>query len=98
MSLKWAALAIAVLGLGIASYGIWRQLESPPRVLSTGNILVEDGPGKRRLLTRSMAIGRNVVMEVELPNGTWIDCGGDCPDAARKATVGFWDEQRKNRR
>ena len=98
MSLKWAALAIAVAGLGIVAYGISQQLESPPRVLSTGNIVVDAGNGKRRLLTRSMAVGRAVRMEVELPNGTWIDCGGDCPDAARRATVGFWDEQRKNRR
>lgn len=101
MKLKWAAIGIAVLGLGIASYGIYQQLANPMRVLSVGNIVVDDprgGTEKKRLVTRTIANGPIVRSEVELPNGTWLDCGGDCAATVRKATIDFWDEQRKNRR
>lgn len=100
MSLKWAAIGIAVLGLIIAGYGIVGQIINPPRTLSVGNIEVR-GPGaigKKQLLTRTVAVGSIVRSEVELPNGTWIDCSGDCRAAARKATVEFWDAQRKDKR
>lgn len=102
MSLKPFALAIAIAGLGMASYGIWQQVASPPRLLSVGNVDVADPRGgdvkKVRLVTRAVAIGKIVRSEVELPNGTWVDCSGDCADAARKATIDFWDEQRKGKR
>jgi hypothetical protein len=102
MSLRWVVIAIAVGGLGMASYGIWQQIANPPRVLSVGNVEVADPRGgdvkRMRLITRTVAVGKIVRSEIELPNGTWIDCGGDCPDAARKATIDFWDEQRKNKR
>ncbi len=102
MSLKWVATAIAIVGLGMAGYGIWQQIANPPRVLSVGNVDVADPRGgdvkKVRLVTRSVAVGKTVRSEVELPNGTWIDCSGDCADAARKATIDFWEEIRKSRR
>ncbi len=102
MSLKKAAIGIAIVGLAMASYGIWEQIANPPRVLSVGNVEVPDPRsrnGKKvRLLTRTVSVGKVVRAEVELPNGTWIDCSGDCATAVKKATVDFWDEQRKNRR
>lgn len=102
MSLKPFAIGIALLGLGMASYGIWQQISNPMRVLSVGNVDVADPRGgdvrKVRLVTRAVAIGKIVRSEVELPNGTWIDCGGDCADAARKATIGFWDEKSRNKK
>ena len=102
MSLKKAAIGIAIIGLAMASYGIWQQIANPPRVLSVGNVEVPDPRSrsgkKARLLTRSIGVGKTVRAEVELPNGTWIDCSEDCATAARKATVDVWDDQRKNRR
>lgn len=102
MSLKWAAVGIAALGLGMAGYGLWTQIFNPPRTLSVGNVEISDPRNRKtpkiRLLTRTVAIGKYVRTEVELPNRTWIDCSGDCAAAARKATVDFWDEQRKSKR
>jgi hypothetical protein len=99
MSLKWAAIGIAIVGLGMAGYGIWQQIMYPQRTLSVGTIELPD-PRRRdqrpiRLVTRTVAIGSTVRTEVELPHGTWIDCSGDCPAAARKATFDFWKEQKK---
>ena len=84
MSLKPFATGIASVGLGMASYGIWQQISNPMRVLSVGNADVADPRGgdvrKVRLVTRAVAIGKLVRSEVELPNGTWVDCGGDRGD------------------
>jgi hypothetical protein len=31
--------------------------------------------------------------QVQLPRGTWIDCGRNCTDTLRRATVDFWEAQ-----
>lgn len=31
--------------------------------------------------------------QVRLPRGTWIDCGRDCSETLRRATVDFWESQ-----
>jgi hypothetical protein len=102
MSLRWVAVAIGIVGLGIVAYGMVMRLQQPPRILSVGTIEVADPASKtgakRRLLTRVLMAGGVQLTEVELPNGTWIDCSADCADAARKATVDFWDDQQKRRR
>jgi hypothetical protein len=102
MSLKWAAAAIAALGAAAVGYGLWLQSKDPPRTVSVGTVEIPDprrnDGGKMRLLTRVQAVGGIARAEVELPNGTWIDCGGDCAGAVHKATAGFWDEQQKKRK
>ncbi len=101
MSMKWAAAGIALLGLGLAGYGTWLRYQDPARVISEGSIEVAvpgTATGKIRLPTRRVTAGGVTLLEVELPNGTWIDCGGDCASAARKAGPDFWDEQQKRRK
>lgn len=99
MSLKWAAVAIGIAAVGIGAYGILYKLANPPRIVSVGNVEIENHEGQRiRLVTRTVASGSILASEVELPNGTWIDCSADCAAAARKATVDFWNEQRKSKR
>jgi hypothetical protein len=102
MPLKWAAIGICGIGIAIAAYGTWMRVAYPPRVVSTGTIEVVNanrpGAEKVRLLTRVLSAGNVTLSEVELPNGTWIDCGGDCASAARKAGPDFWDEQQKKKR
>jgi hypothetical protein len=34
--------------------------------------------------------------QIELRNGTRIDCEGDCKNTLREATVDFWDTMREN--
>jgi hypothetical protein len=101
MSLKWVAAAIAAGGLAVVGYGTWMRIQHPAEVLSEGAIEVAD-PGKTaariRLRTRTVAVGGVRMQEIELPNGTWIDCSGDCAGAARKAGSDFWDERQKRSR
>ena len=101
MSLKWVAVAIALVGAGIVGYGTWMRMQHPARVLSQGSVEVlvrGTDTGKVRLPTRRVAVGGVTLDEVELPNGTWIDCSGDCANAARKVGPDFWDEQQKRRK
>ncbi len=30
-------------------------------------------------------------LEVQLPGGTWVDCGRNCGDALRRETIDFWE-------
>ena len=101
MSLKWVAVAIAPAGAAIVGYGTWMRVQNPARVISQGSVEVlvrGTDTGKVRLPTRRVAVGGVTLDEVELPNGTWIDCSGDCASAARKVGPDFWDEQQKRRK
>jgi hypothetical protein len=100
--MKWAAWLIAALGLGIVAYGTLMRRIDPPKVIREGKIDIADpkdggkgGGSKVSFRTRTVQGGGIVTEQVELPGGTWIDCGGDCRDAVRKATTDFWEEQRK---
>jgi hypothetical protein len=98
MRLKWVAIAIALLGVFIVSYGTWMRTKHPAQVISEGSVevaLSRTSTGKVRLPTRRVATGGVTLEEVELPNGTWIDCGGDCANAVRKVGPDFWDEELK---
>ena len=98
MSLKWAAVGIALLGIGIITYGTWMRYQYPARVISEGSIEVVlrgTDKGKVRLPTRKVATGGVTLEEVKLTNGTWIDCAGDCARAVRRAGPDFWDEELK---
>ncbi len=80
MSLKWVAIALALIGFGLVGYGTWMHYKDPSRVISQGSIEVVvrgTATGKVRLPTRRVATGGVTLEEVKLPNGTWIDCGGD---------------------
>lgn len=97
MAMKLAAALVAVIGLGLVGYGIWYHSQHPARVIATGSVRVEEKRGGRMLVlkTRSLEIGTIRKQELELPNGTWIDCGGDCADAVKRGHTEFWEEQQR---
>lgn len=100
MPLKIAALLIAVLGLAIATAGIWYHRYHPREVVSTGHLVVSSrrpsGP-MHILRTRAVTVGAVRLDEIEMPNGTWIDCSGDCRRAAQDAGPDFWEAQARDR-
>lgn len=102
MNLRHAPYLIALLGLAIVAWGLWNEHAHPPRVIASGAIEVDNihgaTPGRLRLATRTLEIGTVRRLEIELPNGTWIDCAGDCPRAVRSALTAIWDEQQKRSR
>ena len=95
-----AAVAIALV-LGMLGFGLWYSWRHPREIVATGTVVVQSGRvggSATTLKTRDVAINKVVFKEVELPNGTWIDCAGDCAAAARDAGEGFWDKQARERR
>jgi hypothetical protein len=90
-----AAFIVAVLG-----FMFWYQRQHPREIVGTGAIELAGvrGSGRVTLKTRDVAINGVVFKEIEMPNGTWLDCAGDCAKAAREAGDGFWTAQTNNRR
>jgi hypothetical protein len=56
-------------------------------------------PGKTvTLRTRDVAAAGTTFHEVELPNGTWIDCGADCAETVRREHLDLWETKREEGR
>ena len=92
------AVTIALV-LGVLGLALWYGQQYPRRIVSEGMVWVGRGGGKlQRLRTRDVRIGDVTLREVEMPNGTWLDCDGDCAKAAHEAGAGFWDKQNRERR
>ena len=95
MSPKIMALLLAIAMVIVAAYGIWYHRVHPREIIRQGSIAIEtkgdNGPVKTSARTRTVRVGAVVLNEVELPGGTWIDCGGDCLAAYRQGTTDFWD-------
>jgi hypothetical protein len=98
--MKWAFWLIGALGLGVVVYGTYMRRIDPLTVIGESKIEVADPKGSAAKVVfriRTVRGGGFTTEQVELPGGTWIDCNGDCRDTVRKATVDFWDEQRKKK-
>jgi len=95
--MKLAPALLALLMIAVAAYGIWHQRRHPLRVIATGSVRVEDARARRTLTlrARTIEIGSVRKQEVELPGGTWIDCGGDCVAAVKRGYTEFWEHQER---
>ena len=59
----------------------------------SGSMYVEDG------LIPAIAEGAGTTFrDVELPGGSWIDCGGDCAETVRREHLDFWETKREEGR
>lgn len=99
--MKAAPDLIALLMAGVLAYGLYLHAEHPRRVTGHGQVTAKSRhtPGKSvTLRTRDVAVGGTRVREVELPGGTWIDCGGDCAEAARREHLDLWETKREDGR
>jgi len=88
--------AVVALVLGVLGFALWYSQQYPREIVAQGSVRVTSpraGGGTVTLRTRDVSINKAVFKEVELPNGTWIDCAGDCARAAREAGDGFWQKQ-----
>jgi hypothetical protein len=101
MSGRMMGVIAAALVLAVLAFGLWYQNQYPRQILRMGSITVEakrGGVQRLTLKTRDVQIRNTVFQEVEMPNGTWIDCAGDCRRAAHEAGDGFWEKLEKERR
>ena len=91
----------AILVLAVLAFGLWYQQQYPRQILHTGSIAVDakrPAGARMTLRTRDVQIRNTVFQEVEMPNGTWIDCAGDCRRAAHEAADGLWEKIERERR
>lgn len=98
MTVKFAGLLLAIAMLAILMAGLWYRNRAPERVVATGTVVVrsETRPGDRvTLRTRTVMVATTRFEQVELPGGTWIDCGADCARAAREAGPDLWEKIRR---
>jgi hypothetical protein len=99
--LKPMALVALILVLGVLGYGLWYHERHPREIIDTSSVLVESrkAGGERQTLTvRTVRIANTTFQEIQLPSGTWLDCGTDCRQAARDAGDDFWVAQEKTRK
>ena len=91
---------VVLLMLGVGGYAVWYSQQHPRQIVGRGTVQVRSeraGGPIITLKTRDVSINGKVFQEVEMPNGTWIACAGDCAKAAREAGDGFWDKQARDR-
>ena len=89
---------VHLLVFAVVVVGLYRQFMIPRRIISYGTVTAKARTGVDRtvtLRTRTVQWGSVRLEEVELPNGTWIDCQGDCAEAARREHLDFWQTQRE---
>lgn len=99
MTVKTGGLILALAMLAILAAGLWYRHGQARRVVASGIVHVAPAVGgvlPVTLSTRVVMLGPTRFEEVELPNGTWIDCAGDCVKAAREAGPDFWEAVRRN--
>jgi hypothetical protein len=89
---------LLALGVAIVGYGLWRRQQDPPKVISIGSFEYKDKLGTSLVFPkRVVAVAGFETTEVQLPNGTWIDCRGDCAKAIREEHAEIFDAQRERR-
>lgn len=94
MTVKTMGALILLLAIGILAYGLITRARNPMKVIGTGTVEVRDRSSGNKLIlkTRDIEAGAVKTTEVELPNGTWIDCESDCRAAVRRHHLEFWDQ------
>ena len=99
--MKAAPYLIGLLMAVILGYGLYLQFKHPRRITGYGQVTAKSRytPGKVvKLRTRDLEGSGTTFKEVELPNGTWIDCGGDCAEAVRREHLDLWETKREEGR
>lgn len=94
-----AALTLALV-LGVLGFAFWYSQQHPRQIVGTSIVSVRSeraGGGVTVHKTRDISVNGVVFQEVELPNGTWIDCAGDCASAVRDAGEDFYDKRQRER-
>ena len=101
MSNRTAPILVAAIMLAVLAFGLWYSHRNPRDIVGTGTIVL---PARWAagtavtLRTREIDIAGRRFQEVEMANGTWIACSGDCRRAAREAGDEFWDALQSQRR
>ena len=99
--MKYAPYLIGLLMAGVLAYGLYLQFKHPRKIIGHGQVTATSRhtPSKTLTLrTRDVEGSGTTFKEVELPGGTWIDCGGDCAEAVRRQHLDLWETKREEGR
>lgn len=92
MPVRIVPLLILAAGLAVVGYGIHYRRQHPPHIVATSTFTLTD-PATGQAIQfsrRTIEMGSVRLDEVQLPRGTWIDCGGDCRETVLREHLGFW--------
>jgi hypothetical protein len=83
-----------VLGLAVAMAGAAeaQSRRAPGYGPGQGYVTAESRYGTATV-TGAVRTGPHGRPEVQLPGGTWIECGRSCRDTLRRETVDFWQNR-----
>ena len=96
--MKFAPYLIGLVMVGVLAYGLYLQFKHPRKITGYGQVTAKSRhtPGKTiSLRTRDVEGSGTTFKEVELPGGTWIDCGGDCAETVRREHLDLWETKRE---
>lgn len=68
------------------------QSRRGPARSGEGYVTAESRYGPQ-VITAPVRYGPQGRLEVQLPGGTWIECGRSCRETLRRATIDFWHIQ-----
>ncbi|MEO0617863.1 MAG: hypothetical protein AAFZ01_01135 [Pseudomonadota bacterium] len=92
-------LVVAAAPLALITW--WPHADASRQTLSHSSIEVTSRHGNgtaRNIAIRTVRRGALTIEEVEIADGTWKDCGGDCAETYRTAKLDFWNTQRSGQR
>ena len=99
--MKFAPYLIGLLMAGVLAYGLYLQFKHPRKITGYSQVTTKSRhtPGKIvTLRTRVVEGSGTTFKEVELPGGSWIDCGGDCAETVRREHLDLWETTREEGR
>lgn len=83
----------AAVGLGAVAGAMTPAADAQTRRGSKGSdygyVTAESRYGSQTI-TAPVRYGSHGRLEVQLPGGTWIECGRSCRDTLRRETIDFW--------
>jgi hypothetical protein len=86
--MRFRSLSLAA-ALAVAAVATLPPADARPRRGSEGYVTAESRYSAQTI-TAPVRVGSHGRLEVQLPGGTWIECGRSCRDTLRRETIDFW--------
>ncbi len=87
-----ARIAMPLAGIAFVLAATIIPAEADPRSHARSGIVTAESNFGNGTVSGAVREGRNG-LEVQMPGGSWIDCGRSCSDTLRRQTVDFWQNQ-----
>ena len=88
----WNLAAALVLAVIVTAPSADAQSRRGQAGSGQGYVTAESRYGSQTI-TAPVRYGTHGRLEVQLPGGTWIECGRSCGDTLRRETIDFWQSR-----